>query len=288
MGTSKSFGGPTGSNPLLPPWAPPLDPGADADDGNDDGDDNGDGDAGNNRPDAPPPPLTDPPRWQGVLGQARRLASGGATGDSARARARSAARNYVRNRGGARTAARGSVAARSTGPRIGRFLSDVARYGVEQALRNLNLSEYVGRSAGDLLTGLAEAILPRPNSPDEAAASQAGLEAFYDLLQQYDAHEEGIDALDALDADGVRHALEHFIARYITANVLSTLSQRVEDGSSTAERCDEILREVRSVIVEIVRWDLSGRDVLEIDWSGPEGSQLIDRQLLHAYELLES
>lgn len=287
MGTSKSFGGPTGSNPLLPPWAPPLDPGPDPENGDGDGD-GADGDAPSDRPNGPPRPLTEPPEWRGVLGQARRLASGGATGDSARTRARSAARKYVRNRGGSRTAAQGSVAGRSTGPRIGRFLSDVARYGVDQALRNLNLSEYVGRSAGDVLMGLADALLPRPNSPDDAAANQAGLEAFYDLLQQYDAHEQGIDALDALDADGIRHTLEHFIARYVTANILSTLSQRVEDGSSTAERCDEILREVRSVIVEIVRWDLRGRDVLDIDWSGAEGSQLIDRQLLHAYELLEA
>lgn len=284
MGTSKSFGGPTGSNPLLPPWAPPLDPdpGPEPQDGS-----GADGDGGS-EPKTPPPQLTEPPRWQGVLGQARRLASGPATGASARTRARSVARNYVRNRGGARTAARGSVAARSSGPRIGRFLADIARYGVDQALRNLNLSEYVGRSAGEVLLGLADALLPSPNSPDDAAANQAGLEAFYDLLQQYDAHEQGIDALDALDADGIRHTLEHFITRYITANILSTLSQRVEDGSSTPERCDEVLSEIRSVIVEIVRWDLRGRDVLDIDWSGAEGSQLIDRQLLHAYELLEA
>ena len=287
MGTSKSFGGPTGSNPLLPPWAPPLDPGPETEDGNADGDNAGE-EEGNGGQNTHAPPLTEPPQWRGVLAQARRLASGGATGDSARTRARSAVKKYVRNRGGARTAAQGSVAARSTGPRIGRFLSDVARYGVEQALQNLNLSDYVGRSAGDLLNGLADALLPRPNSPDDAAANHAGLQAFYDLLQQYDAHEQGIDALDALDVEGVRHALEHFIARYITASSISTLSQRVEDGSSTADRCDEILREVRSVIVEVVRWDLSGRDVLEIDWSGPEGSQLIDRQLLHAYELLEA
>ena len=287
MGTSSSSGGPTGPNPLLPPWAPDLDPEpesvqhgeTESDLGVDDGDESGQ--------DAPPPRLPDPPEWRSLLGQTRRLASGGATGGSARTRARNIARNYVRTRGGAWKAARGSVAGRSAGTKLGGFLADVARHGVDQALRILRLDEYIGRSADDLLIGLAEQLLPSPDSLDEAAARKAGLDAFQELLRQYGALEEGISALDALDADGVQHALEHFIARYITADLLARLSQRVEDGSSTVERCDEILNEIRSVVLETIRLDFKSRDVLAIDWNGPEGRRFIDRQLLNAYGLLE-
>lgn len=288
MGTSKSSGGPTGSNPLLPPWAPELDPEAEPADGEGDDSEEGgnDGDDGTGH-DTPPPSLTDPPPWRGLLGQTKRLASSGATGGSARTRAHNVVRKYVRTRGGSRKAAQGSVAGRSTGPRIGGFLADVAQYGIDQALRNLQLDAYIGGSAEDLLIGLAEGLLPPPNSPDEAAANEAGLNAFFDLLQQYDALDQGIDALDALDADGIQHALEHFIARYITTDLLSRLSQRVEDGSSTVDRCDEILGEVKSVILETVRLDFKNRDVLAIDWNGPEGRKFIDRQLLNAYSLLE-
>lgn len=282
MGTSKSSDGPKGLNPLLPPWAPDLDPAPEPADGNgDDPADNG-GDQ-----DASPPTLTDPPRWAGLLGQTKRLASGGATGSSAKRRARNVARKYVKSRGGARKAAQGSVAGRSAGPRIGGFLADVARYGVDQALRNLKLDAYLGGSAEDLLLGLAERLLPSPNSPDEAAANEAGLKAFYDLLEKYEALDQGINALDALDGEGIQHALEYFIAHYITADLLSRLSQRVEDGSSTVERCDEILSEIRAVILETVRLDFRGRDVLAIDWNATEGRQFIDRQLLNAYTLLE-
>ena len=287
MGTSNSSGGPTGPNPLLPPWAPDLDPepepvhdgDSETHDGVDDGDASGQ--------DAPTPRLTDPPKWSSLLGQTRRLASGGATGGSARTRARNVARNYVRSRGGAWKAAQGSVAGRSAGSRIGGFLADVAQHGVAQALRNLRLDEYIGRPADDLLVGLAERLLPSPDSADDAAARKAGLDAFHELLQQYGALEEGINALDALDADGIQHALEHFIARYITADLLLRLSQRVEDGSSTVARCDQILSEIRSVVLETIRLDFKGRDVLAIDWNGPEGRQFIDRQLLNAYGLLE-
>ena len=276
MGTSKSSGGPKGPNRLLPPGAPDLDP--EPEPVHDGGD-------------IPRPRPTDPPPWSSLLGQTRRLASSGATGGSARSRARSVARNYVRNREGAWKAAQGSVAGRSVAPRIGAFLADVARHGVDQALRNLQLNEYIGRSADDLLIGLAERLLPSPNSVDEAAARKAGLEAFHELLQQYNVLEEGIEeginALDALDAEGIQHALEHFIARYITADLLSRLSQRVEDGSSTVERCDEILSEIGTIVLETIRLDFKDRDILAIDWNGPEGKQFIDRQLLNAYELLE-
>lgn len=287
MGTSNSSGGPTGPNPLLPPWAPDLDPEPEP---SQDGPTESDGsldDGPLSSPDTPTPSLTDPPEWSSLLGQATRLASSGATGGSARTRARNVVRNYVRTRGGAWKAAQGSVAGRSTGLRIGAFLADAARHGVDQALRNLRLDEFIGRSADDLLIGLAQRLLPSPNSTDEAAATKAGLEAFYELLQQYGALEEGIHALDALDADGIRHALEHFIARYITTDLLSRLSQRVENGSSTVERCDEILREISGVVLETIRLEFKGRDVLTIDWNGPEGRQLIDRQLLNAYWLLE-
>ncbi len=287
MGTSNSSGGPTGPNPLLPPWAPDLDleqesvhdGGTEPDDGIVDGD--------TISQNVSAPRLTDPPEWRWLLGQTRRLASSGATGGSAKRRVRRIAGNYVRTRGGARQAAHGSVAGRSAGSRIGGFLADVARHGVDRALRNLRLDEYIGRPAEDLLIGLAERLLPSPDSADEAAARRAGLDAFYELLQQYGALEEGINALDALDVDGIQHALEHFIARYITTDLLSRLSQRVEDGSSTVERCDEILSEIRSVVLETIRLDFKGRDVLDIDWNGPEGTRFIDRQLLNAYGLLE-
>lgn len=271
MGTSKSFGGPKGSNPLLPPWAPPLEP--EPDEGHD----------------QPLPPLNPvpPPAWQGVLGQATKLAREGVRGASARSKVRSITRSYVRNRGGAWSAAEGSVAARRTATTFAGFLSDVARSGIDQALRNFNLEQYIGRSAVELLEGFAEALLPRPDSLDDAAANRAGLEAFYDLLHQYDALEEGIDALDALDGQGIQRAIENFISRYVSAAVLSVLSERIERGSATPQRCAEIHQALRSVITETVRLDFSGRDVVNMDWNGGEGERLIDRLLLDAYSLLE-
>ena len=115
MGTSYSSGGPTGPNSLLPPWAPDLDPESEpAPDGPTEPDGSLD-DGGLSSQDTPTPHLTDPPEWSSLLRQTTRLASGGATGRSARTRARNVVRNYVRTRGGAWKAAQGSVAGRSTG-----------------------------------------------------------------------------------------------------------------------------------------------------------------------------
>lgn len=286
MGTSKSFGGPTGSNTLLPPWAPPLDPEPEVPSDDDEGQVVGSDDGDDHEP-GQPSELERPPAWQGVLGQATRLARSGVTGGAARTRVRSTISNYVRNRGGARRAAEGSVAARRTAPRIGGFLSDIAKSGVSEALRNVNLDEYIGRSAVDLLVGISETLLPKPDTLDDSAAYDAGLAAFQDLLEQYDAMEEGIEALDALDAQGIERALEHFIARYISSAVLSVLSERIERGSATPEHCAEIHKIVRVVMIETVRLDFRGRDVVNMDWDGAEGRRVIDRLLLDAFSLLE-
>lgn len=284
MGTSKSFGGPTGSNSLLPPWAPPLDPEPEVP-----GDDEEKvlGPDDDDHEPRQPSEVERPPAWQGVLGQATRLARSGVAGGAARPRVRSTVRNYVRNRGGARRAAEGSVAARSTAPRIGGFLSDIAKRGINEALRNVNLEEYIGRSAADLLVGFCETLLPKPDTLDDSAAYNAGLVAFQDLLEQYDAMEEGIEALDALDAQGIERALEHFISRYISAAVLSVLSERIERGSATPEHCAELHKIIRSVMIETVRLDFKGRDVVNMDWNGAEGKRVIDRLLLDAFSLLE-
>ena len=287
MGTSFSPKGPTGSNPLLPPWAPDLDPESVSPPGAGSAPDSDADESVAPAPDVPVPDLERLPSWSSLHSNMTRLATSGATGRSAATRARRIGREYVERRGGARSAARGSVAARVMGPRLVGFLADVARYGVDRVLRNLQLEEYIGQPIDDLLVALAQTLVPSPNSVDDTAARTAALETFHELLQQYGAYSEGLRVLDALDADAIQAALEHFIARYVTTDLLARLSKRVEDGSDTVERCDELLSVVRSVILETIRLDLRGRDVLNIDWNGSEGRQFIERQLFNAYQLLE-
>jgi len=294
MGTSISNSGPTGASPLLPPWAPPLEPAPAGSDSTDGGADGGPGDGAGGHPDSsgageqPSAPYRPPPEWRGVKSQTARLARSGASGGAARSRARSIARNYVRTRGGAAKAAQGSVAGRGAARRIGGFLSDVARRGIAEALRSARLDQFIGASIDDLLAGFADAFLPRPNTLDDAAAREAGLKAFEDLLEQYGAMDGGIDALDRLDADGIRHAIEHFIGRYICNSALVLLSKRVEDGSMSVARCEEVEQTLREVIMAAVRLDFRGADVVNMDWNGAAAGQLIDRLLLDAHAFVEA
>lgn len=288
MGTSISNAGPTGSSPLLPPWAPPLEPTPNAPGDGDGAPPDAPGESDSGQDGSPLPGFQPPPGWDRVKRQTTRLASGGSTGRAARTRARAVARNYVRARGGAASAAQGSVAGRSAARGIGGFLSDVARSGIAQALRNANLAQYVGASVDDLLAGFADAFLPPPNTLDDAAAREAGLEAFNDLIEQYGALDQGLDVLDRLDADGIKHAIEHFFARYICNSALVVLSKRIEDGSISIARCEEIERTLREVIMEAVRLDFRNADVVNMDWNGREGRQLIDRLIVDAYTLVEA
>jgi hypothetical protein len=288
MGTSISNSGPTGSTPLLPPWAPPLDP--PPGDGQDQGPGGG-ADPEHGQPADDPariPTTRPPPAWSGVKAQTAKLARSGAAGSAARARARRVARNYVRSRGGAIRAARGSVAGRQAARSIGGFLSNVARSGIAEALRQARLTQYLGSSADELLAGFSEAFLPPPNTLDEAAAREAGLAAFSDLLEQYGTSEGGIEALDQLDADGIRQAIEHFIGRYICNSALLMLSKRVEDGSIGPSRCEEVEGALREVIMSAVRFDFSTVDVVNLDWNSREARQMIDGLMIDAYSMVEA
>lgn len=288
MGTSKSNDGPSGGSPLLPPWAPPLQPYPPPGDGNGNVNDRGSDAAPEGHGGATAPDLGERPSWQTVKTQTTKLASGGSTGGALRTRARSAARNYVRARGGARQAAQGSVAGRRTAVRIGGFLAGVARGGIAEALRVANMGGFIGRSVEDLLAAFADVFLPPPSTLDEAAARDAGLMAFYELLLQYDVVDGDLEALNRLDADGITTALEHFFSRYISSSALVMLSKRIEDGSISIDRCEQIEHTLREVIKETVRLNFRDADVVNMDWNSTEAHGLIDTLIVDAYALIEA
>ena len=197
------------------------------------------------------------------------------------------ASGYVGARGGARKAAQGSVAGRRTAVRIGGFLAGIAREGVAAALRAANMGDYVGRSIEELLSAFANEFLPPPSTLDEAAAREAGLFAFYELLLDYEAAGGDLDQLNRLDADGVKTALEHFISRYISSSALIMLSKRIEDGSISVDRCEQIERELRAMISEGVSLNFRNADVVNLDWNSTEAQGLIDMMMVDAHEMIE-
>ncbi len=293
MGTSSSYGGPTGNNPLLPDWAQPdnvnpMPNDADPSEGEDAGEVNDESTNDSNEEPATTDPATQsqptPVNFRGAKSSMTRFVSGGG-GSSGVGRV---ARNYVGARGGSRRSAQAATSGRASTGRLGSFLSSVATRGVAAAARELGLGNLTGRSAAEVFAAIANRLAPSGATLEEAAARRAVDDALFALYNRYDLENADISSLDQMDGDGIRAALESSVSAYIYHRWLQELGDRIEENAVTSEQAVRLEREVRDYVEQTVRLDLREVDVLTLDWNGSEGRRIVERIFQEAYGLLES
>lgn len=302
MGTSSSYGGPTGRNPLLPPWAqdgggappdlsppegnqPPEGP---PPDGNPPGvPENGEtppADTPPTSPPAPPPAVRLPSvSWAA----AKRGLTGYTSSRGDRGRLRSAANRYVGARGGGRTAARSAQAGRTATTRIGGFLSGVASSGFTDTARALGLSAVLGRNVDQVLAAIANALAPEGATQEEAVARQAVNDTLSYLYERYGLADGDLTKLDAMDRAGVVEAVAVSVTAYVYHRWVQELGGKLEENAYTAEEAVRLERDVRAFIEETVQLDMTRIDPLTLDWGGPEGQRFVEQIFTDAYEMLE-
>lgn len=284
MGTSSSYGGPSGTGALLPPWAPALD-------GQEQPAPPTEESAGT--PDSPSPqtptrqPLNGQPTWSAAKGSLSRYGSSGGTGNrGGRKYLRSAGRGFVRAQGGSRKAARAARAGISTAQGIGGFLDTLASRGSVEAARLYRLDNFLGRSADSLLTAIVDQVAPAGAQLEEAAARAAAVETLAELFAERGVDATGLAALDGLGIDDIRAAMGKFLCRYIFERLIQVLGKKLENRPAA----DVVRLEagVKSYLEGSVRLDLSGINVGSMDWKGTAGQTLITRLYEEAYGLIES
>lgn len=270
MGTSSSYGGPRDTSRLLPPSARP---GSEESTSDRKGQEPGAGSARASRGAG---------SFNGAKAQMTRFArSGGGRGG-----ARGAGKSYVRARGGSRLAARAAVSGRAGTRRVGAFLADVVNRGVEAAGRALGLAGVVGRRAEVVFAEIANALASSGATLEDAAARRATDEALYAVYRRVEAAGGDLAALDVLDSEAVREAVENSVAGYVYHRWLQELGERIERNAITATAAAELEREVKDYVSEIVKLDLASVDVLGVDWQGEEGAAIVEALFADAYALL--
>lgn len=211
-----------------------------------------------------------------------RYASGGG-----RPALRGAARSYVGAHGGANRAARSARVGRTTTGRLSGFLADVAQRGAGAAAEALTLVNVLGRPVEAVLAVLADVLAPAGDSLEDATTREMVDDVLCYLYERY-ALAEGIAGLDAMDADGIREATRVSVASYIYRRWLQELGGWIERGAVTAREAVRLEREVKDYVNEAVRLDLSGYDVVRMDWSNPDSQGVVERIYAEAYSLLET
>ena len=276
MGTSQSYGGPTGRTPLLPPWAPDAPP--------PNGDQEGQPPDGQGAADGMPNPLggNAQPAWRGPKDAMRRYANSGNMDQM-----RGAARGFVRAQGGARKAARAALAGRATAGRLGAALSATVTMG-STGIRKAFGIQYMGQDVYVLLAELVDAIAPEGASNEEAVARAAVTETLKALFKQYEVAEQGLEGLDQLSRESIGEVIEQYVSTYIYTRLMEVLGSRLENNPnvSVQEVC-RIERDIEGYIRESIKLELSERDILRVDWSGQEGQTFVEEIFTEGYELLE-
>lgn len=296
MGTSQSYGGPTGTPPLLPPWAEPFPPPNDdpppdenPDPNLDPADQEDEAPSGDSVPQEETPSADDiqsispPPNlWRAPKANMTRFVNTGERTYLSRA-----ARGYVSAKGGRRGAASSAAAGRSTTARIGGILSSVVNQGITQTLQSIGLANLVGEPVTDVLAAICDRIAPAGASLEEAAARAAATEALADLYSQCDLDTEGIEGLESLDAGGVGRAVKVSVQAYIYERWLQELGKRIEANVTSPDDAIRLEREIKEYIREEVSLQFDEMDLLEVDWESAESQQIIEDIYETAYACLE-
>ena len=279
MGTSSTYGGPSGKSTLLPPWAQP-----------EGGVDvptialpSGDGQ----------PPVTSPPAaitlpsptvtWGTAKGAMTRYAAGGG-----REALRKAGHRYVAAKGGARSAARTAISGRAATASLGNFLANVVNRGGDAAARVLGLARVIGKGADAVFAALVDALAPSGAELEEAAARKAVEEAIEHIYKVFDLEDGDLTKLDAMDADTVTQVLSVSVCTYIYHRWLQELGKSIQEKAVGQREAVRLERDVLAYIREAVKLDFQNVDVLRIRWNGDAGRAIVNRIYSEAYGFLET
>lgn len=306
MGTSSSYSGPTGNNPLLPPWAnepplnnpplplipisnpePPLSPEPSPNPyivpTNEPSPDNGIPSVVCGVPFAVPIPTDPTISWRGPKAMFSQLARGSVSRGLGKV-----FNSYTRARGGSRTAAHTSRSGILATTTLGGFLAQGIRDGFFQAAQSLGLQNFIGRDAQFVLASFIDILTPAGAQIEEAIARKAMIETMSEMFQRYDVENSGLEALNSINADGMREIITLSIVNYINERVQQELVNCIERGSCSEREANSLIGEMKDFIVGIVNIDFDGIDLLTLNWNSPETINRVEEVYRTAYSLLES
>ncbi len=278
MGTSRSYSGPTGKNPLLPPWA--------------DGEvDSGVTDPGSNQTTTPTdnretniPPLQSPSSlesWGNVKGSFTRLAGKPSFSSSG---ARKTMRSFVKAHGGAANASKISRRGQSVAQSIGGVLSGLAVHGENLIYDGFNFQDCVGKKTSELLSILVDLVVPNNDDLESMVARDAAVEAFQKLFEIFDVNSKGLEALKNLSLDNMKIVFKTYLSEYIFVSLLNKAGQKLEKMlPKDAKKCETW---VKGYINSKVELDLSSINFTTLDWKGADGKAFVQNIFNQAYTLI--
>lgn len=228
------------------------------------------------------------PDWRDLKAKATRTARDGSASPST---AKSTLRDIIRTSGGARNISRGGGAigagrsAQNTARNLANFISSVGAVGLHQALESFGLSEFVGRSASEIIPALVDKLGGPSSTINDTDARKALSIVMDQLLKDLDTPEQVEEALNQIiEGEALESLLNQFFGYYLYEQFCRVFYERLGNrvGRSNA---DSYLSSIFDTIKSALELMTSDRDLSQIDWKSAEGQNITDQILQDTFEI---
>ena len=199
-----------------------------------------------------------------------------------------AGKAYVAAKGGARTATASSGQGKRITAGVGGFFSSVSSQGIHEAIASLGLTTVVGEPAESVIAKIAEALSPPGATREDVAARKAVNDVLSGLYEKFILDDGNLENLNRMTTDDVRDAVENCVSSYIYHRWLEELGSRIEKGAIDERLAVTLENQMQDYVKETVSLEIAGVDVLNFDWHGTAGQELIERLFQDAYSILEA
>lgn len=286
MGTSASYSGPTGKNPLIPPWAETPGYGAS-------GGVNGSDEQSENQNEAAPENaspqqnvvyLSTLTPWNEVKTNFTNYARGG--GFSSTRSARRAIRGFVRAQGGAGNAATNARKGRSVAQNIGGVFSGIASQGSNFTYNGFDFRDCIGKKASELLETFVDLVVDHNDDLESTIARDAVVEAFQKLFEVLNVEEKGFEALQNVNSENLKFVFQTYLSEYIFASMLQKVGQTLEKMPPKEAYQKE--KWLKNFIATKVSINLENVDLMTMDWKSKSGTSFTNTIFTQAYKLMET
>lgn len=226
--------------------------------------------------------------WTPLKNEASRFVKeiGGASGGSSSSTHASPERllgRYIEAFGGSRKVSSGrgggsgghvGRAAGNVGGKLGGFLSSVSSQGLVATLREIGLSDLIGKPASDVASGLLDAFTDPANTLDDEAVRTALSELLSEMLESAKTPEEVETVFsEIITAQGVTKILADFFGRYVYRLFCRDFYEGWQKKVGEAQ-ANQKLHEVKDYIFSAIKSKFAGKESATKSWNGKDGLRL--------------
>jgi hypothetical protein len=170
----------------------------------------------------------------------------------------------------------GGRAAQAAAHSLAVLVGSVARQGLDRALGDAGLQEYVGRPTGEVALALVDYLCKEGSLLDDVDVRGAVDDLFSELLLGTATYQDVRERLEGrLSVASLGYIIMQLYARYIYRRFCRVFYERLV--TRRGEPCTrEFLNSIRDYVRSMLEYKTWGKDPSTVDWTGHQGALMVE------------